>query len=131
MTALIDVVRPIGDFLSRRPGPSPRSQGCPAWCRLAPGHPFLAETADGPRFRYHESGPLVVGRPDGGARLEARLVADEVCTPSGGPSFAEPRIVLDGMPAQWPSLGPDEAGALAELLRTAASALGGSAPRAA
>lgn len=131
MTALIDVVRPIGGLLSRRPGPSPHSGGCPAWCRLAPGHPFLAETADGPRFRYHESGPLTVGLPDDGARLEARLVVDEVCTPSGECSLTEPRIVLDGMPAQWPSLGPDETGALAELLRTVASALGGSARRAA
>ena len=130
MTALIDVDRPVGSFLTPRPGRRTPSGGCPPWCRLAPGHPFLAETPDGPRLRHHESVTLGVGAIGPGTLVEARLVAYEECTRTGQRSLSEARIVLDGVPAQgWASLSADEARSLGVLLETAAAALGRSVRR--
>lgn len=131
MTALIDVDRLVDDLLRRRPTTPDRppvraSGGCPAWCRLTPGHPYLAETVGGERSRYHESTALSSRELAGAGSVQARLVADEYLTAAGRRTLAPVRIVVDGpLVDGLPPLDADQARVVADLLLQAADALEG------
>lgn len=131
MTALIDVDRLVDDLLRRRTARTDRTPvraggGCPAWCRLTPGHPYLAETVGGERSRYHESAALDTRELPGAGTVQARLVADEYLTAAGRRTLSAARIVLDGPLAEsLPPLDAGQARALADLLLRAAAVLEG------
>ena len=134
MTALIDVDSIVDEFLPDRRGAAAGhgaltahrlpASACPPWCRLTPGHPFIAERPTGLQSRYHESSVIAVRDVGRHGRLEARLVADEHRTPSGRNTLTEARIVLAGPLADGlQAMDAEQARALAALLVQAAEGL--------
>lgn len=134
MSAIIDVDRILEQFLRDRTGsaPAPGSSAvaaderpspdpCPTWCRLTPGHPFLAELPGGLQSRYHESAVLAGCDLGDGRRLEARMLADEHRTVAGPTTLTPARIVVEGLALEGSEgLDPGQARAVAGVLTRAA-----------